>query len=166
MNNKDKLKSYAHKKIFLGVISLVVLIILLVYGEYLLDYFTHRNPRGTYMHTKDLTATVYTVFSIPFIFIPRVIDLVKIILDLVFKKQKTTKVVGIDKPKAPWDMRQDYVIFHAKKTTKIPVRFVVFKDVYPLKGKKVGNSYEVTYYAFTKVVTDMKKCKIETNQGK
>ena len=139
--------------------SLFVLIIFSIFGEYLLDYFKYASPSGTITHSKDMTAILGAIICIPFIFIPRVIDLVKIMLDVVFRKQKTKKVIGIKKPKVPWDMREDYVIFYAKGAWKRLHRFIVFKDVYPLKGKKIGNSYEVTYYVFTKVVTDMKKCK-------
>ncbi len=52
--------------------------------------------------------------------------------------------------------------FYAKTSSKLPHRFVVFKDIYLLKGKKTTNTYEVTYYVFSKVVTDMKKCKKDT----
>lgn len=59
-------------------------------------------------------------------------------------------------------MREDYVHFYAKTSSKLSHRFVVFKDIYLLKGKKTTNTYEVTYYVFSKVVTDMKKCKKDT----
>ena len=159
MNNKTILKKYSCRKIIIGLLSLVVLIIFLFYGEYLLDYYRNAAPRGSYNHRQNITAIAYAIIAIPTVFIPRVIDFLKISLDLIFKKEKTKKVVGIKKPKKPWDMRDDYVIFYAKDTSKHHHKFVVFKDIYSLKGKKVNNTYEVTYYAFSKVVTDIKKCK-------
>ena len=57
-------------------------------------------------------------------------------IDLIFKKQKTIKVTGTKKPQPPWNIREDYVIFHAKNSLEIPYRFIVFEDIYSLKGKK------------------------------
>ena len=162
MDDKKIFKRYHYKKLLIDFLSLVVLIILLIFGEYLFDYFKNASPPGTYTHTQDMKAIAFTIIFIPLVFIPRAIELVKIILDLILKKQRTIKVTGIKKPSAPWDMREDYVHFYAKTSSKLPHRFVVFKDIYLLKGKKITNTYEVTYYVFSKVVTDMKKCKKDT----
>ena len=162
--NNVKIIKFLKIRFFIGFVSLLNLLIFILFGEYIFEYFENSAPIGSYSHTQDLKFLFVCFNCIFFVFIPRVIEFIKILLDLIFKKQKTITVTGIKKPKAPWDMREDYVIFYAKGSAKLPQKFVVFKDVYSLKGKKVDNTYEVTYYVFSKVVTDMKKCK-GTNQG-
>ncbi len=161
MNNIKIIKKLLKRRSLIGFISILNLFIFVLFGEIIFDYFKNSAPIGTYSHTQDLIFLFVCFNSIFFIFIPRMIDLIKILLDLIFKKEKTKKVVGTKKTKEPWDMRDDYVFFYAKDTSKHNHKFVVFKDIYSLKGKKVNNTYEVTYYVFSKVVTDIKKCKKE-----
>ncbi len=159
MSDINVFKKYCKRKIFIGFMSLIILIIFIIFGDFIFEYYKSETPQGSYSHTQDMKFLFCCVISVFIFFIPYAISFFKVVLDLIFKKKKTIIVTGQKKPKAPWDMREDYVLFYAKGSSKLPHKFVVFKDVYSLKGKKVNNTYEVTYYIFSKVVTDMKKCK-------
>lgn len=167
MKNSDVkiIKKFFKRRFLIGLVSLINLFVFILFGEYIFEYFKNDAPIGSYSHTQDLKFLFVCFNCIFFVFIPRSIEFIKIILDLIFKMTKTKKVVGTKKTKAPWDMREDYMVFYAKSSSKLPQRFVVFKDVYSLKGKKVNNTYEVTYYVFSKVVTDVKKCKRDEDQS-
>ncbi len=158
-SNIKIIKKFLKRRFFIGFVSLLNLLIFILFGEYIFEYFKNSAPIGSFSHTQDLKFLFVCFNCIFLVFIPRVTEFIKILLDLIFKKEKTKKVVGIKKPKEPWDMRDDYVFFYAKDSSKYHHKFVVFKDVYLLKGKKVNNTYEVTYYTFSKVVTDIRKCK-------
>lgn len=163
MNDIDVLNLHFKKSIVSGILSILLLIILLVYGENLYNYCIEYAETRTVGTAGKIYAMIYiTPILTGFIFIPKAFSFIKLIMDMLCKKQKTIKVTGIKKPKVPWNMREDYVIFYAKSSSKPLYRFIVFKDIYSLKGKKTDNTYEVTYFVFSKVVTNMKKCKKDT----
>lgn len=165
-NNVKIIKKLLKRRFLMGFVSLLNLLLFSFFGEYIFEYFKNSAPIGSFSHTQDLKFLFVCFNCIFLVFIPRVTEFIKLLLDLILKKQKTIIVTGIKKTKSPWDMREDYVIFYGKGSAKLARKFVVFKDVYSLKGKKVNNTYEITYYAFSKVVIDMKKCAYKrTNQG-
>ena len=153
-------KKYYKNKILIGFIYLTLLVMYLVHFEIIYNYFKYSNIIGSYKHGKDIEMLSHSMIAILFVAIPKSFEFLRIILGLIFKKQKTIIVTSIKKPITPWlESRNDYVVLYAKESSKRIHRFVVLNDVYSLKGKKVGNTYEVTYYQFSKVVTEMKKAK-------
>ena len=159
MDNDIKIlkKYYNNIKIFTGFICLIALVIFMVCGEYLFDYFVYDNEPGYYGYHSNFQTMICIAIIIPVIFIPQSLDFLRFVLDLIFKKKKTKIVTSIKRPQ--YGLRYDCMTLYAKESSKRIHRFVVLNDIYSLKGKKVGNTYEVTYYQFSKVVTEMKKAK-------
>lgn len=160
MSNIDVLNYHFKKSAISGILSIIVIVIVLICGENLYNYCIEYAETKTVGTAGKIYAMIYiTPILIVFIFIPKALSFIKLIIDMLCKKQKTIKVTGIKKTKALLDLREDYVVFYANNSSKLLYRFIVFKDIYSLKGKKTDNTYEVTYFVFSKVVTNMKKCK-------
>ena len=158
----EHLKMFYKKKLLLGILCILASVILIVFWGIIYDALKNGAPPGSYTDRKN-TVALYEIFLVNvFLFVPNSLQFITIILDLVLKRKKTiivtnTKRVTTDSINSS----KKYYIWYVKDKHRILHRFIVYKDVYPLKGKRADNMrnniYEVTYYMFSKVVTDIKK---------
>lgn len=120
-----------------------------------------------YANAPILRQTKYSAFKIEapilmlIVVIPNLLQYLSVLMDMIFKKQK--KIIITNTSKISYgvfdDSEKKPYYWHAKDKRKIYHRFVVYNDVYSLKAKKKTNTYEVTYFRFSKVVTEIKKVK-------
>ncbi len=102
--------------------------------------------------------------SLPWCFLIK--EYICILLDIKIRKQTTVTVKGCGKPElqlfgtyVPGTeiKNNSYFYWKAKDDSDKKYRFIIFQDENNLKGKTMKHSYNVTYYKYSKIVTDIEK---------
>ena len=162
----DILKRFHKQKVFLGIFSVVVVVLFILFYDDLVNEYNNMTPIG-YRYRQASGGIVSIPVVVIAYLIPNGVRYFFILLDMIFKKQK--KIIITNTRKVSPDIygdSKDYYYWYAKDKRKIHHRFVVYNDVYSLKAKKKTNTYEVTYFRFSKVVTEIKKVNSDTKAYK
>ncbi len=133
---------------------------------YVYELFFHSTYQAGRNLLDDLKVLVLglPVFPLWFILIK---EYIFILLDIKIKKQITTKVMGRGKPELnffdthiPGSDNKDDIYFYWKAIDDSgkKYKFILFQEENNLKGKTVKHSYNVTYYKYSKIVTNIEKC--------
>ncbi len=158
------------------LVCVVALGTLYIYPEcfsYVYALFVHNTYPVDRNLLDDLKFLVLVILAIP-LWLVLIKEYICVLLDIKKNEQMTVKVKGMGKPELnffdthiPGSNRKEDIYYYWKAIDSVgkKYKFIVFSEENNLKGKTIKHSYNVTFYKYSKIVTNIEKDNSKTGDS-